>query len=356
MQEPGTAANLARLAAGLSLGLALGLPAVLPPDLAERAGAAYAAYAATDGELASDELHVTLTPGAGERFLKVIDVVMGTETVRHLGRDKFLVRQGPNGQRDDWAAFFAALPYVKEVKPKPTRKPSEQLPKGKIHILPPQGGDDGAQQGGAGEVETAAPGREYIPGEVLVKFKRGTTQKQIDQFMRENGTVLLGRLDLGEDRIYRLGVPEGVEVPDLATEFSDSPIVEYAEPNYKMSIPTLPGTKSPPPKGTQWPWGKPGAKGGDKPPKPTPPKMPSAPGALSIDTDEILGDSVFVTFRPGVREPVPDLVALVFGVEIVEGDDSRVRYSVPRGINPLTATRIFKLCPYVMGAEPSYGR
>ncbi len=365
-------ATLALLA---GIGLGIGLATLLPPDLAAQAKVTKArtgvgegaegdnVYSSSGSELASDELQVTLVPGAGERFLKVVDVLMGSETVRGMGHDKFLVRQGPNGQRDDWAAFFAAMPYVKEVKPKPTRKPSEQMPKGRIHLVPPGGSGAGQVPEGAdtGEEEAAAPGRQYVLGEVLVKFKRGTSQKQIDQFMRENGTSLLGRLDLGADRIYRLAVPEGVEVPDMVSEFSQSPIVEYAEPNYKMSIPRLPGAQSPPSSGPKWPWGRPGDKNSGKPQNPTPPEMPAAPGGLvpggmSIDTQEILGDSVFVTFRPGVREPVPDLVALVFGVEMVEEEDTQVRYSLPKGVNPLTAVRIFKLCPYVQGAEPSFGR
>lgn len=360
MKKPRLPAALALLAAA-GLGIALGVAVWGPPV---RAAQGDDVYASSSSDLASDELQVTLAPGGGERLLKVVDVLMGSETVRSLGKDRFLVRQGPNGQRDDWAAFYAALPYVRDVKPKPARKPSEQMPAGKLHLVGPSGGAGGPAPDVPAQ-ETAAPGREYVPGEVLVKFKRGTTQKQIDRFMAETGTKLLGRLDLGEDRIYRLAVPEGVEVPDLASELSENPIVEYAEPNYKMSIPTLPGAKAPtpatspvapPPGSTRWPWGKPGDKPGGKVPKPTPPRMPAVPGALSVDTGELLGDSVFVTFRPGVREPVPELVALVFGVEMVEGDESRVRYSLPRGVNPLTAVRIFKLCPYVMGAEPSYGR
>lgn len=354
-QMPRTATAIALLAA---LGLGFGLAPALSPVQAAQGDEV---HSTSTSDLASDELLVTLAPGAGERLLKVVDVLMGSETVRSAGRDKYLVRVGPRGERDDWSAFYAALPYVKDVRPRPTRKPSEQMPRGRLFLVPPQGGGTDVPGIGGGQEEAAAPGRDYVPGELLVKFKKGTTQRQIDRFMAETGTTLLGRLDLGEERIYKLQVPEGVEVPDMASEFSDNPIVEYAEPNYRMSIPTLPGTaappaKSPQPKATQWPWGKPGDKAGGKTPKPTPPKMPAVPGAMSIDPGELLGDSVFVTFRPGVREPVPDLVALVFGVEMVEGDNARVRYSLPKGSNPLTAARILKLCPYVMGAEPSYGR
>jgi len=300
-----------------------------------------AVYSSSSDPLASDELQVTLQPGHGARFLKIVDQVMGTETGKDLGRDRFIVRQGPRGNRDDFASFFAAMPWVKEVKPRPKRRLDEQMPRGKFKVgagALPQAGPAGEEAREVAEEAAAGEsGASYVPGEILVKFKRGTSQKDINQFLLQTGTKVLSRLDLGEDRIYKLQVPEGVEVPDLATEFSSSPIVEYAEPNFKMSIPPLAGAKP------------------AKPAKPTPPRQPALP-ELRMSTDELLGDSVFVTFRPGVREPIPELVGTVYGVELQEEDNGRVRYSLPQGANPRTAARLFKLCPYVMGAEPSYGR
>jgi hypothetical protein len=294
-------------------------------------------------ELNTDELQVTLQPGTGERFLKVVDVVMGTETARSLGRDKFVVRQGPRGERDDFAAFFAAMPYVKDVSPRPKRRPSENVPKG--HILVPTQGEAGDPSFVADDSGVPGPGagRDYVPGELLVKFKKGVSQKQIEEFNAENGTSILGRLDLGAERIYRLSVPDGVEVPDLAGVYGESDLVEYAEPNYKMSIPKLPSTPAKP--------AKPG-----KLPKTGYPKVPPSQAGMAISTQQVLGDSVFVKFQPGVREPLPGLVALVYGVEMMEEDNGQVRYSLPKGANSLTAARLFKLCPFVSGAEPSYGR
>jgi hypothetical protein len=323
------------------LAVALALPA--PYDLAALARSARVRTGVGEGaegsdvirsstsELATDELQLTLQDGTGGRFLEVVNLIMGTETARQLSADRFVVRQGPGGNRDDFAAFFAAAPYVREVKPRPTRRPSEQLPGVRVRI-------PARSQPAAGTPGGAAPaGRDHVAGEILIKFKRGTSPQQIDQFNLENGTRVIGRLDLGEDRIYRLAIPEGVEVPDLATAFSALPQVEYAEPNFRMGIPPLPGAPQSGP-----------------PDRPKPPRLPAQPGPVVVAADEVLGDSVFVSFRPGVREPVPDLVALVFGVERLDGDDRRVRYSLPRGSNPLAAVRLFKLCPYVLGAEPSY--
>ncbi|MBM3273579.1 MAG: hypothetical protein FJZ00_00395 [Candidatus Sericytochromatia bacterium] len=350
--------RFAALLAILAIGGGVVFACLAPPDLAAQAKTHRVRTGVGEGEpgdevhgsrtaeLNSDELQVTLQPGTGERFLKVVDVVMGTETARSLGRDKFIVRQGPNGERDDFAAFFAAMPYVKDVNPRPKRRPSENVPQGQIHLAPQgEAGDPEfvADQGGTSGSGPGA-GRDYVPGELLVKFKKGVTQKQVEAFNAENGTAILGRLDLGAERIYRLSVPGGVEVPDLASVYGESDLVEYAEPNYKMSIPKLPGT----PKAPSPPKGKP-VKGGY-------PKVPPSVAGMTIGTRQVLGDSVFVKFRPGVREPLPDLVALVYGVEMMEEDNGRVRYSLPGGANSLTAARLFKLCPFVSGAEPSYGR
>ncbi len=77
-------------------------------------------------------------------------------------------------------------------------------------------------------------------------------------------------------------------------------------------------------------------------------------GGILVNTRDLTGDSVLVTYRPGVVDPVPALVAMVYGVRDLEDeDDGSVRYSLPAGINPLTATRLFKLCPYVVAAEPA---
>lgn len=291
----------------LALG-AIGGLLPLPP------GAAMAA-------LEADELQVALAPGNGDRFLKVVDLVMGTETLKPLGKDKYLVRQGPSGDRDDYAAFFSALPYVADVQPRPSRRPSERSPKGKIHLGMPQ--------------------RAFVPGEILIKFKRGTTEEQIKAFNDAHGATIKSTLVLGEDKIFRLGLPEGVEVPDMASVYAASDLVEYAEPNFTMGIPKMPpGVPFPP----------------NVPTQPKPQRGLNPLPSMSIDTEQLLGDSVFVRFRPGVRQPVPDLVALVYGVRQLEGDDDRARFSLPKGTNTLTAVRLFKLCPYVLAAEPSYGR
>lgn len=274
-------------------------------------------------DLGRDELAVSLAPGVGERFLRVVNLVMGTLLVRSSGPQTFVIRSGNRGQRDDYADFYASLPYVIGVSPKPILRPTDRIPKGRLHLPSPReqtkrgrGVRPEVSIGGPRAVE---PGpRNFVSGEVLVKFKRGVAQDQIDDFNTQNGTKILGRLDVGPEKIFRLEVPDGVDVPDLASEFSEAPLVEYAVPNWRRGIP------------------------------------PMSNGILSMRTEELVGKSVWVKFRPGVSEPVPELLAQVFAVDSPQQAAGRFRYSLPTGVTGLTATRLFKLCPFVMGVEPDY--
>lgn len=271
--------------------------------------------------LAPDEVRITLSPGTGERFLGVIDLVMGTRVVKSLGHERYVVRIGDQGETDDYAAFFASLPYVLRVRPRPHRRPEERMPHGVI-----VGGanwSSGASPGGS------PSGGAYAPGEMLVKFRSDVTAAQIAEFDAEHSVSVLGTLKLGSETIYKLSVPEGVDVRDLVAVYSASRLVEYAEPNYKMGIPERPGT------------------------------IPTSSGGSSgfgtgvvMSGRELEGDSIVVTYRPDVVTPVPQLVAMVYGVRDIEDeDDGSVRYSLPAGVNPLTAIRLFKLCPYVQAAQ-----
>ncbi|MBI6547073.1 MAG: hypothetical protein HY692_09780 [Cyanobacteria bacterium NC_groundwater_1444_Ag_S-0.65um_54_12] len=261
--------------------------------------------------LTGTELRIRFTAGVTERYLKVLDLLLGTETTRTTG-EYFTVRQGPRGELADYATFFAMLPYTKEIVPKFIRLPSAE------HSGPVKPG-----------LRLALPS--HMPGELLVKFKKATTAEQIAQLNTDHGTTIKSSLALGTERIYRLQLPEGVAVMDMVRRYGESDLVEYAEPNYRIGIPRPPG-------GVQQ---QPGA-------------TVSLP--LFITGDSFGGDSLLVRFRSGVREPVPELVALLYGVQLLEMTEDGVRYSLPRGINSSTTARLFKLCLYVMAAEPAYGR
>ena len=87
--------------------------------------------------------------------------------------------------------------------------------------------DDARHQG-----ESTKP--PFAPGEVLVKFKPGVTREAIDGIREAYGLSLIKRLDsIG---VYRFKIPSGSTVRDMVDALNKNPRVEYAEPNYTMSI------------------------------------------------------------------------------------------------------------------------
>lgn len=81
----------------------------------------------------------------------------------------------------------------------------------------------------------------YVEGEMLVKFKDGVTPEQIAAFNAETGCKIADTVaGLG---IYRLRLPEGVDVPEMVARYQASELVAFAEPNHRVSIPSLPGPK-----------------------------------------------------------------------------------------------------------------
>jgi hypothetical protein len=87
--------------------------------------------------------------------------------------------------------------------------------------------DDAGRQGNV----TKPP---FAPGEVLVKFKVGVTMEGIDGIREAYGLSLIKRLkSIG---VYRFKIPSGSTVKEMVDALNGDPQVEYAEPNYTVSI------------------------------------------------------------------------------------------------------------------------
>ena len=75
---------------------------------------------------------------------------------------------------------------------------------------------------------------QFVQGEVLVKFKTSVTSKGIDEIRRAYGLSLIKRIEsIG---VYRFKIPPGSNVKDMVDALNENPQVEYAEPNYTVSI------------------------------------------------------------------------------------------------------------------------
>ncbi|HEX9907093.1 MAG TPA: S8 family serine peptidase, partial [Thermoplasmata archaeon] len=72
----------------------------------------------------------------------------------------------------------------------------------------------------------------YVPGEMLVKFKEGASEKgtpSIDELNNRFGVQRAEKLISGP---YRLKLRAEVDVRQAALQYAKDPSVEYAEPNY----------------------------------------------------------------------------------------------------------------------------
>jgi subtilisin family serine protease len=83
------------------------------------------------------------------------------------------------------------------------------------------------------------PRQEFVPGEVLVKFKSGVSQAELLQTFRKVGGEVIEKIQpqskrvVGEDEAVTL-LKTNLSVPDAVALLKQSPDVVYAEPNYYL--------------------------------------------------------------------------------------------------------------------------
>ncbi len=79
---------------------------------------------------------------------------------------------------------------------------------------------------------------EYVPGEVIVKFKSDTTAYKINTLHKRIGS--LKKKEFKGVRIHQMRLPDGVSVEEAVEYYKSDPDVEYAEPNYIVRIDSVP--------------------------------------------------------------------------------------------------------------------
>lgn len=80
-----------------------------------------------------------------------------------------------------------------------------------------------------GSFVVAASNQDYVPGRVLVKFKDGTAQNDVDKQVRANNAKVVDKIKALD--VLVLEVPEAVQ-DRVINALSKNPHVEYAEPDY----------------------------------------------------------------------------------------------------------------------------
>ncbi len=74
----------------------------------------------------------------------------------------------------------------------------------------------------------------YAEGELLIKFREGTTAEQAVSIISGKGASVIKVIE--KTGVYHIRLPKGKKVEEAVKEYSAIPEVEYAEPNYTMRI------------------------------------------------------------------------------------------------------------------------
>jgi len=82
-----------------------------------------------------------------------------------------------------------------------------------------------------------AQNNNHVPGQILVKFKQGTSQQEIDKQINSHSAKILKKLDKLD--VLTLKVPEAVQ-DIILTALSKNPNVEFAEPDYYAKVLSIP--------------------------------------------------------------------------------------------------------------------
>jgi len=92
-----------------------------------------------------------------------------------------------------------------------------------------------AQHGHAAQpLRTSQADKRYVDDELLVKFKPGVDDKEINNINRKMGAIKIK--DFPGLRIHQVKIGKGQPLEKAIQRYKDNPNVEYAEPNYLLSV------------------------------------------------------------------------------------------------------------------------
>lgn len=297
------------------------------------------APAASAESLPWDQVAVTFKEPVGDRFVGVIHTVMGTSTVKKASQISYTFRIGDRGNQNDYAVFFAHLPYVKSVQPLPKLSAADrEMPDVVIQVDPETRG-----------LPTARPKaprtRGYVPGQLLVKPKPNVSAQAIANLNQSLGATQ--KAQIAGVGVWMMALPPNMSVEDAQKKYMASGLFQYAEPNRVMGLPDQPDSDPTEPIGPQR-----GPEGSGPLQAPSPDN--AGPG-IFLSPKQIVGNHLLVRFRSG--GPTSELINQVYGTRSLERTDAdEVRLGLPPSMTPMVAARILRLCPWVSYAEPSYGR
>ena len=76
------------------------------------------------------------------------------------------------------------------------------------------------------------PPPDYVPGQLLVKFRDTVSAERIEEILSDEGAAILK--PVGSTGVYLIQLPEGADVMESVDRFSSFPEVLFAEPNQRV--------------------------------------------------------------------------------------------------------------------------
>lgn len=76
--------------------------------------------------------------------------------------------------------------------------------------------------------------KNYVPGEIIIKFKDGTDEQAIEIIQREFSLKTIRIIH--RPNLYLMKILNGFSVEETVKRLKDFPEIEYSEPNYIRTI------------------------------------------------------------------------------------------------------------------------
>lgn len=255
-------------------------------------------------------VRVQFRPNTSAAFVQKLSNAFSAPFTK-IDAQTYVFQVPPLKTQDQYAELFSALPSVQDTVPVPVYKVADHIQPQAVNIQP-------VTPDGAVASPTPQQSNAYLPGEMMVKFKPGVTAADIAFLNQNMGVSQISRI-AGID-VYRLRLPQGLLVPEAIARYQQSDLVDFAEPNYTMSLPQ-------------------------------PVNGPNVLTPIPLDG----GGQMLIHFRPGSSQEVIDKFQLIYGTRWVQKTSFySYRVQLPAGLNAATAVRVFKLYPGVSDVQRLY--
>jgi len=272
-----------------------------------------------------NQLSVTFRPDTPKSFVSTLVSTFRLKQLKQVNAQTYVFQIPALKTQEQYVELFASLPAVQATDPVPAYKIADHIHPQAIHVQP------------VPDIYNPATGHSaqaYVPNEMLVKFKDGVSADDIRFINSHHGVSQLSRI-AGID-VYRLRLPQNLGVEEAMALYNQHDLVEYAEPNYTMSLPSPVNPASPNPDGS------------------SPAQLPAGPAVITqIPLDG--GGQMLVYFKPGTSQQNIALFHRIYGTQQVKKQSFYAyRVQLPAGLNPSLAARTFKLFPHITNVQRLY--